>query len=500
MVRTKVRTRSRALADDAPPKEPRSVFKIAEEELSRLEPSSVAEAFGKKPPPPRPSLVEQLELPGEKVLRKDGTTRASKEASLKIVPSPGFALKTVGHKKSEFRERTEQQKYFINVCSHEAVSSPRRAKQLDDGGEEVEGVSVPVSIGPERLDTDNKGDACVVVDCVVNPSILVPDQRDFLCQLAISYVEKKYDLVLDRKFKLPRLAYKGGPCEQWIRDDSKRPKITRVEEEEDDDDDARPSTTIALGPAPVLGRVLCDDHDWNVGDEPEWPTVADVELVRVELRCACDWHAAALSFSTFAVQAKVPGRETAKYALPCGVESAAVEAIRDDAVLLSFVVEKNFARHPDPGSKPYMVARAISSPSTTTTTTRGEDVDEKPASAKYHLESRTATTTMERPPSGASAAEVAYAAARAARLAAEQAAVVAEDEVLPEDKFHEGDVISRHYIAQREANEHRNQREVDDDSNKGSSSSSDSRGRPPPSAVLASLPPLESTLWAELLD
>ena len=64
----------------------------------------------------------------------------------------------------------------------------------------------------------------------MNPTVLaecVNDetgaQRDFICQLALTYVEQKYKLTLDRKYKLPRMKYKGDPEEgaQYVRDSSK---------------------------------------------------------------------------------------------------------------------------------------------------------------------------------------------------------------------------------------------------------------------------------------
>ena len=183
-------------------------------------------------------------------------------------------------------------------------------KRLNEQGEEVDGVSVPVSIGPPRPCADNRGESSVVVDCVVSPNVLADctadetgGHRDFICQLALHYVESKrsaraargrrpragppravfvavrsrgtpraisprsgragggapgasvaregrrrgaprprgavaptrprarrYKLAMDRKYKLPRLKYKGDPEEgaQWVRDQSKDSKVAEA--------------------------------------------------------------------------------------------------------------------------------------------------------------------------------------------------------------------------------------------------------------------------------
>jgi len=53
-------------------------------------------------------------------------------------------------------------KYFINVCGHASVGEPKPTTRLDDSGQEVEGISVPVSIGPERATEDHSVCLCKV--------------------------------------------------------------------------------------------------------------------------------------------------------------------------------------------------------------------------------------------------------------------------------------------------------------------------------------------------
>lgn len=399
---------------------------------------------------------DELELPGERVLSADGTSRTSrKQASIRIVPEPLFAIKTKGHKKCDtMREASAgDKKYFINVCSHEDIAEPAEDKRLDEHGEEVEGVSVPVSIGPEKHEKDNKGDECVVVDCVIHPSMA--DRRDFVCLLAITYVEQKYSLELDRKYKLPRLKYKGDSVsEQWIREKTK--KIVQEVGVEEPEEKTNPMVP-ELGPPPVLVGASIDNVECRQGEkaDDEWPTVSSsARIVTIVLECAT-WRGVRLAHSAFAVKVQVPGRAEGRFVLPLGVVDASGRASVDATRLtLRFDVDHTFFDRPDPGSKPYMVARALSSqtdaqaqPEVTSTTD------------KYHLKAEEQTTAaithqkfiVEEPPKGASAAEIAYAAAETARLAAEAADQVVDTDVLPEDKFHNADILSQHYISQREA-------------------------------------------------
>lgn len=448
--------------------------------------------------------------------------------SIEIRPVPGFVVKTRGKKRVQGIAEAVESKYFLNVCSHEAVGELAMAKQLDDQGKEVEGVRVPVSIGPEREDEDNKGDKCFVIDCVVNPKVLEGD-RDALCDLAIAYAEQKYELELDRKFKLPRLKYKGSQVvSQWIRDDSKRPTITEVEET------PQQPVRAELGPGADLVRVAVDGVDWDVADEPQWPTVGPGSALLVELATPCDWRrAGALSHSVFAVQAKLAGRKVARFALPLAVvaNSARLTLSKRDGLnvaRLDFVVDQTLTDRPDPGSKPWLVAAALSS--------GGDDAPDHDATAdRYHLDAKRQdeiAPLVERPPTGASAAEIAYAAAHAARVAAELADATGDDEQLPEDKFHKADIVSQHYIAQREAQASKKKEEaratdkaaepdveyldidkfrhapspapLDDDAPPSLEVSEPAPPTmlPAPSAVLAANAPdltLASDLWAELL-
>lgn len=99
-------------------------------------------------------------------------------------------------------------------------------------------MNVPLSVGPQYKDTDNKGVDCFVYDIIVNPKVLedakgdeTGQYRDFLCHLAIQSVEQKYPKHgnLDRQYKLPKLKYMGAHVQsQYIRDRKSIPKIEEV--------------------------------------------------------------------------------------------------------------------------------------------------------------------------------------------------------------------------------------------------------------------------------
>ena len=454
---------------------------------------------------------DELELPGGRVLGAGGATRPATEDGIRIVPTPGFVLKTTGTQKAPegggIREAGAgaPQKYFVNVCSAAAVGAPKPTKRLDNEGNEVEGVSVPVSIGPPRGCADNKGTASIVVDCVVNPTVLaecVNDetgaQRDFICQLALTYVEQKYKLTLDRKYKLPRMKYKGDPEEgaQYVRDSSK--EASKVAEASPGDvHRARKAAApkMALGPAPdaelwyapMRGAALVRAPD-GVSDDA-WPVVllprgpregfdaipADADRPRdlvVRLSLPRDrgskrdpFASGKVAASAFAVRAVMPGREKLVVRLPFGVESTTAVARHRKPSASRWVLDvelpvdqTDFAAAADPGSKQARVARALRG-GKKDAAGKADDAAAAPAPAapedRYGLrEAATASAApaLEKPPSGASVHDLAFAAAHAADVAARAADNAGErdDGVFPEDRFHRADILSQHYINQRE--------------------------------------------------
>jgi hypothetical protein len=108
-------------------------------------------------------------------------------------------------------------------------------KRLDESGQEVEGMNIPMSVGPRRLSNDKNGNPCAAYDVIVNPKVVQDatsdtsgKQKDFLCQLAIQSLEQKYKLELDYRYKLPKLKVFGELQQQYIQDRKRMPKIEEV--------------------------------------------------------------------------------------------------------------------------------------------------------------------------------------------------------------------------------------------------------------------------------
>mmetsp|Transcript_9223 Transcript_9223/g.10683 ORF Transcript_9223/g.10683 Transcript_9223/m.10683 type:complete len:552 (+) Transcript_9223:67-1722(+) len=145
-------------------------------------------------------------LPGGSSVMGETGIEVKKE-SLRVFPEPAFVIKTKDHK---------GEKIFINICKSELIQKTSTKKHLADDGSEQEGMNVPLSLGPPRLDKDKSGSDCLVYDIIVNPEIIeqinedkTGATRNFLCELGIQYVEQKYKCKLDPRFKLPKMRYKG---------------------------------------------------------------------------------------------------------------------------------------------------------------------------------------------------------------------------------------------------------------------------------------------------
>ncbi|GBG32196.1 Protein kintoun [Hondaea fermentalgiana] len=185
---------------------------------------------------------------GGKKLGESGVTED--DEGVRIVPKAGFVIKT----------RTDKdEKIFINVCQSEAIQKTSMRKQLAEDGSEQEGLHVPLSLGPPREDRDNAGKSCIVYDIIVNPEVLVRSREDktgasrnFLCELALGYIEQKYKCAVDYKYKLPKLAYKGDkeaiPA-QFVRK-RRAPVIEEVQEDTSTQPLVAPPAATAQTPAP----------------------------------------------------------------------------------------------------------------------------------------------------------------------------------------------------------------------------------------------------------
>ena len=200
------------------------------------------------------NTLQEVLLPGGKTqLKIDGTGTERKEDGILITPTAAFVLKS----KSIAQAKVVSTKVFINACSNDHIDEPSAKKSLDENGKEIEGLNVPVAVGPIRDCYDKSGVMCKVVDCIVHPTVIencnsVNDpsgsNRHFICQFLLRYVSSKYEELgeLDERYKLPKLNYKGyvdsrtgtpiektskfaEVCKQWVKDTSKRPTIEEID-------------------------------------------------------------------------------------------------------------------------------------------------------------------------------------------------------------------------------------------------------------------------------
>ena len=119
---------------------------------------------------------------------------------------------------------------------HEAIDQPSMKKKLDDEGNEIEGMNIPMSVGAGRSEKDKKGVDSIVYDIVVNPDVIKDIEedatgkfREFICQLGIQSIEQKYKENLDKRYKIPKLKYMGSTIpRQYIKDRKSTPQIEEV--------------------------------------------------------------------------------------------------------------------------------------------------------------------------------------------------------------------------------------------------------------------------------
>ncbi len=472
----------------------------------------------------------EIELPGNKVLGETGLSR-QKDKGLKIVPTPGFAIKTrqlsgtpmvkqPGVTTDEFLESAARDgegsdKVFINICTHEHIGQPKTQKKLDDEGKEVEGVNIPLSIGAPRLQTDKSGGRCVAVDCIINPTVLAEAIKDttgaeknFICQLALNYVEQKHNCKLDQQYKLPKLRYKGdaaAPDPQWVRDTRSEPKIEEVaseaapapvprEKRKPRPKQPPPPCCAFYQPPPEGVAVSLDEvdvtdlaaragarvafdatigaaHDGAVcvdGAQPpmfdalaahaDRPAVLVYEIGEVDppgARQAIDGddtkQALALDVSALALKLRLPGRERLELSLPFAVEpsraAATLDAVTRRLTVLLPVDPAPIDGGADPGSQPWLISNAIRDPAAEAAEAAEAQAAVAPPKSvheRFHL-NKVAVANAPALPVTSLGASV----PKGQRKFETTADI--EEMTLPEERFHQKDIMSQHYITQRES-------------------------------------------------
>ncbi|CAM9487690.1 unnamed protein product [Chrysoparadoxa australica] len=418
-----------------------------------------------------------VNLPGGGSLGPDGV-QEGRPKGISVTPEPGFVIKTkdeTGHK------------VFINVCQCAKIGKPAPRNRLDENGNEMECMNVPVSLGPPRATNDKAGNESTVYDVLVNPEVLAEASgdktgvyRDFLCQLALSHVMQKYKCTLDERYKLPKIKYMGELANQMVRDTSADPQIQELSSSSDGPakQKAAPAQAKAEPPAaPPAPLVPVSYRLWGVwnaqGDGTDeqridllslsiddtvvqpadsWPARLELVLDGL-LPGSCSQTGLAgvqVQCSAYECCIKVPRHERLSLLLPYAIEEGACASCNAHEERLSIVMTVDrtpIDQGPDAGSKVWMLALALDDGKRTDSgrkqnqaaAANGEDDPDALPEDKFHLKL----------PKGANK-YTGEAEEDSAGIPGESNGPITEDDVLPEYKFHQKDIVSQHLIETRE--------------------------------------------------
>ena len=120
------------------------------------------------------------------------------------------------------------------MTSHPLVD-PFERKEIPDSTEV--GIWIPLSLGDPREDWDKNGDPCVVFDFMWNPDTIAECKNDQLFKqsmidIAFQYVQEKFKRVLNPKYTIPKLKYKGATVQYQRVRAKKVPKIETLKTQE----------------------------------------------------------------------------------------------------------------------------------------------------------------------------------------------------------------------------------------------------------------------------
>jgi hypothetical protein len=165
--------------------------------------------------------------------QKVGTT--SNFEFYNIQPLQGFVIKT---KILESKEYPKDTKVFINLCYSPEIPQPPlvskqeiiKAIQNDDSST----YKVPLSLSKPRSDIDKNGNICIVFDACINSKPFNETNQDsdfkyFIIDLAIAWVQEKYQLELSTNITLPKMASKGQLVSHSIKK-TRKPLVAEVAE------------------------------------------------------------------------------------------------------------------------------------------------------------------------------------------------------------------------------------------------------------------------------
>ncbi|TMW60106.1 hypothetical protein Poli38472_000148 [Pythium oligandrum] len=400
------------------------------------------------------------QFPGNKVMASDGLS--AKQEGMYIDVEPGFVMKTTDiHKK---------RKVFVNFCFSDVIQTFSQRKQLDEEGKEQEGIHVPLSLGAPREVKDKRGDTALAFDVAVNTQVIEDSKtdktgsfRNFVCELAIEYIDQKYQVKLDSRYKLPKLTYRGElpPPKHYIRK-TQKPIIQEV----DGSKKATKSATTKAVAVETPAKTATLQHELFdvVGDTRKPCTrVPAVDLngsaLSEEVLRSAGTHLLVLfRFETAVASAddvelelrpeyltvKVTGHQDLSLFLPYPVQVATTTVVLDrtkNTMEIRLAIDKSWGlNEPDVGSAPWLLTQALrdeDSDKKDTVDTKRKEEEPKSLVDMFHL-------AMPKTEGSDASSTTPSTQEHTARWDP-----VDEDDELPEDRFHRRDMMSMHILEQR---------------------------------------------------
>ena len=457
---------------------------------------------------------EGIILPGGKSqLKKDGSgidVRYDNDDGIAISPTPGFVLKT---------KTKEASKVFINICYHDDIEKPGQKKKLDNDGNEVEGLNVPLSMSPIRACNDNMNNECLVVDAAVHSAVkddIEGDQtgshRDLLCTIMIQCFDQKYPSFapLDRKYNLPRLKYIGfvnvktgevvrkqsgketEVCKQYIRSRTQCPRIEEIKtsqkdketemteskksSKKDDEEQSELCYDIYVDTSskqelilndfiqqadkildskqidvPLISSLHKKDRGLTLLQDPIISENLKASFVKVCFSLPSYDEATEVESSPYMFTVRCPTHKTTHVILPFCIDTTTTEALYDENMasltVKASVCESLMEDSIDIGSRPWILARGLSSVKRTRNSTDNKNIKEsvpdsnKDSREKNELDLSDPYHTR---PLYVSASDVINLRNQVTHKEG------TENSKLPEDRFHATDTLSQHWIQQQE--------------------------------------------------
>lgn len=129
----------------------------------------------------------------------------------------------------------------------------------------------PLSLGPLRRDLDKKGEPCMTFDVILNLDVIKQAQayrqlKVFLIELALSWIDHRHQLQLDKKFKLPKMKYKGEMVQSQHIRVKRKALVTELEDRLEDNPPTFPLLTRKL-PPPAEGSKTAPGSRAGVGGD-----------------------------------------------------------------------------------------------------------------------------------------------------------------------------------------------------------------------------------------